>query len=41
MKKNEFEKGIDAYKRKTGLFPHPEVILKKKKRVKIKSQKER
>ena len=41
MKKSEFEKGMDVYKKKTRLFPHPKVVSKKKQNVKIKSQKER
>ena len=43
MKKNELGKEIDAYKQKTNLFPHPEIVCKKKKRKNIKSspQKER
>ena len=44
MTKNELEKGMDEYKQKTALFPHPKVISKHKKRqksTKENSQKER
>ena len=32
MTQNNLGKEIDAYKQKTDLFPHPEVICKKKKK---------
>lgn len=31
MTEKELGKGIDAYKQKTDLFPHPKVISKRKK----------
>ena len=44
MTKNELEKGIQEYKQKTDLFPHPEIISKNKKNkknIKISVSKER
>ena len=44
MSQNELEKGMDAYKQKTALFPHSKVISKSKKRkknIKVNSPKER
>ena len=37
MTKDNLGKEMDAYKQKTDLFPHPEVVCKKKKRKDIKT----
>ena len=43
MTKEKLGKEIDAYKQKTDLFPHPEIVCKKKRRknIKVTPQKER
>ena len=35
MTQNDLGKKMDEYKQKTDLFPHPEVICKKKKNKKV------
>ena len=38
MAQNELERGMDVYKQKTALFPHPKLVCKRKKQKKNTSQ---